>query len=325
MAIEFLGGMRILRRIVSTVIVTFVLVFICSFVVVGVVDIYPFVLPAGFEPMFFIHWLLCISLLGNTLFSYFQTLLSDPGSVESVSLGSVEIVGAGSLSKHTFCFSCKAAKPPSSHHCRICERCVHRMDHHCPFVANCIGVRNRRSFILFLFWVSLSAVYLLVLVGSVLWDSYDGIALHYRKVFRRLHVPELDYDTVYENLETYLKAILENLPADLPVLSVVYLLGAASGVFGMTSSMLMQQLHFVSRGETLISRMQTRQAKGRRPMAAWVNFRLVFGNGPIWTWILPRFATLAPRLNGYDVSSGAATPLRRRGLWLTSDAAEKVV
>ena len=50
------------------------------------------------------------------------------------------------------CAVAATAKPAGAHHCRTCRRCVPELDHHCPFVANCIGRGNRRSFVLFLAW-----------------------------------------------------------------------------------------------------------------------------------------------------------------------------
>ncbi len=34
-----------------------------------------------------------------------------------------------------FCSKCGRHKPPRAHHCRLCRRCVLRMDHHCPWRA----------------------------------------------------------------------------------------------------------------------------------------------------------------------------------------------
>lgn len=33
-----------------------------------------------------------------------------------------------------FCNKCGHYKPPRSHHCRVCKRCVLRMDHHCEWL-----------------------------------------------------------------------------------------------------------------------------------------------------------------------------------------------
>jgi len=37
-----------------------------------------------------------------------------------------------------------------SHHCKECGRCVDRLDHHCPWIDNCVGLGNQRSFYCFI-------------------------------------------------------------------------------------------------------------------------------------------------------------------------------
>jgi len=63
---------------------------------------------------------------------------------------------------YRFCTTCNIYKPDRAHHCRMCDRCVLRMDHHCPWIANCVGFYNYKFFLLFLFYDILSAVYILI-------------------------------------------------------------------------------------------------------------------------------------------------------------------
>merc|ERR1711907_756965 len=60
-----------------------------------------------------------------------------------------------------WCRKCVKVKPDRCHHCRVCQRCVLKMDHHCPWINNCVGYYNYKYFYLFivyalliLFWVS---------------------------------------------------------------------------------------------------------------------------------------------------------------------------
>ncbi|KZC15111.1 PREDICTED: palmitoyltransferase ZDHHC3 [Dufourea novaeangliae] len=64
----------------------------------------------------------------------------------------------------TVCTRCETYRPPKAHHCRICKRCVRRMDHHCPWINNCVGESNQKYFIQFLVYVGMLAVYALGLV-----------------------------------------------------------------------------------------------------------------------------------------------------------------
>jgi hypothetical protein len=65
----------------------------------------------------------------------------------------------------TICTRCEMYRPPRAHHCRICKRCIKRMDHHCPWINNCVGERNQKYFLQFLFYVGILALYSTLLVG----------------------------------------------------------------------------------------------------------------------------------------------------------------
>ena len=68
-----------------------------------------------------------------------------------------------------FCKKCQARKPDRAHHCSTCRRCVLKMDHHCPWLANCIGLRNYKPFVLFLVYTTLFCWYSFLVSGAWLW------------------------------------------------------------------------------------------------------------------------------------------------------------
>lgn len=47
-------------------------------------------------------------------------------------------------------------KPYRAHHCKVCDRCVLKMDHHCVFLAQCIGHFNYKYFCLFVIYAMFS-------------------------------------------------------------------------------------------------------------------------------------------------------------------------
>lgn len=79
------------------------------------------------------------------------------------------------------CYKCGAIKYPRTHHCSICNKCILNMDHHCPWIGQCVGLYNRRYFILFLVWSFLSC--LLISIYSIpmfiiLLSSLSGISYY---------------------------------------------------------------------------------------------------------------------------------------------------
>ncbi|GLJ22140.1 hypothetical protein SUGI_0415600 [Cryptomeria japonica] len=121
-------------------------------------------------------------LLGMLLWSYFAVVFTDPGSVpsswkpvvdeesgETVPLTcspsiprqtfqQISGINASSNSRLRYCRKCCQFKPPRCHHCCVCGRCILKMDHHCVWVVNCVGARNYKFFLLFLFYTFLETV-----------------------------------------------------------------------------------------------------------------------------------------------------------------------
>ena len=78
------------------------------------------------------------------LASHAKTSLTDPGTVPKAAVP-CETQRQTQIS-HSMCGQCQTFKPPASHHCRICNRCVSRMDHHCPWMNNCVGAGNLSTY-----------------------------------------------------------------------------------------------------------------------------------------------------------------------------------
>ncbi|GBG65894.1 hypothetical protein CBR_g54185 [Chara braunii] len=88
-------------------------------------------------------------------------------------------IGGGILGEERvrFCRKCSANKPPRCHHCSVCGRCVLKMDHHCVWVANCVGARNYKFFLLFLAYTLLETTFVSLALLPPFIDFFRGDSL----------------------------------------------------------------------------------------------------------------------------------------------------
>ena len=68
------------------------------------------------------------------------------------------IVLGGRLGIIKHCHTCGIYRPPRAVHCKLCNCCVERMDHHCPWLGACIGKRNYKYFLMFIWVTTFSAI-----------------------------------------------------------------------------------------------------------------------------------------------------------------------
>ncbi|XP_049825565.1 palmitoyltransferase ZDHHC7 isoform X2 [Aethina tumida] len=98
--------------------------------------------------------------------SHLKAVVTDPGTVplDNTDQEKDHLHADFSGCDWTMCTRCDTYRPPRAHHCRICQRCIKRMDHHCPWINNCVGERNQKYFIQFLIYVGILSAYAIVLV-----------------------------------------------------------------------------------------------------------------------------------------------------------------
>lgn len=107
------------------------------------------------------------------LFSFLVCVLKEPGYVPSPYVPDVEGAAVpphqeplNNSSQLRRCNKCVTYKPPRAHHCRVCRRCVLRMDHHCLWINNCVGYWNYKAFFILVLYATIASIYSSVTIIS---------------------------------------------------------------------------------------------------------------------------------------------------------------
>ncbi|KAE8588824.1 hypothetical protein XENTR_v10022761 [Xenopus tropicalis] len=199
----------------------------------------------------------------------------------------------------TVCNRCETYRPPRAHHCRICHRCIRRMDHHCPWyvlaphwpqcyrplhlislllsftptplcyrINNCVGELNQKYFIQFLFYTGLTSLYAMgLVVATWLWPPKRG------------YVEEPDTGVpAHSNVQIahYILLLVESVLFGLFVTVIFY-----------------DQIVSIMNDETPIEQLRKRLLKEARREVAHTRkpkmalLREVFGRGYMMCWIFP--------------------------------------
>jgi hypothetical protein len=217
--------------------------------------------------------MLYVTLTSLALASHAKTQLTDPGTVTSSAQPIEAHRKMDPNAPFTMCSQCQSYKPPFSHHCRICNRCISRMDHHCPWMNNCIGAANLKHFILFLVYTWLTNAMALMLLG-------------YNYFFC------VTEDCTFTTLLVQLARIM----------TIV-----STGSLLFTSSMIMNVIYGVMTGIGTIDRlkkkaMDTMLLSEEEPIA----LKDIFGIAGYHTWFIP----IDPIFEDYDRVVGFSTPQR---------------
>lgn len=115
--------------------------------------------------------------------SFFVAVLTDPGGVPSSFAPDSEDPQQNKDTQKRYCDKCCIYKPPRTHHCRVCKRCVLKMDHHCVWINNCVGYVNYKPFIIFVFHAAIGSIYSLVIFTSFIFLRDEDVGIKSPKLF----------------------------------------------------------------------------------------------------------------------------------------------
>ena len=150
----------------------------------------------------------------------------------------------------TRCKSCYTVRPYNSHHCNTCHCCILEQDHHCPWINNCVGIFNKKYFILFNIYAFISVL-------------YTSLIFYYYTVFK-------NYKYFQNNLVQYLIAIFW-------------------GIFAFIYGLFVLIMVIEQRDNVVKEFRKYRKDKEIRRKMMKIKMRIIFGRNYSIKWFLPFF------------------------------------
>ncbi|XP_077357623.1 palmitoyltransferase ZDHHC3 isoform X2 [Festucalex cinctus] len=196
----------------------------------------------------------------------------------------------------TVCSRCETYRPPRAHHCRVCQRCIRRMDHHCPWINNCVGELNQKYFIQFLFYTGVASVYAMLLVVSAwVWrirNERDGEGEAEDSPGKHLIVAH------------YIILLVESVLFGVFVLVIFYdqlasIIADETPIEQMRNRLMMMKERGSSSSSPSSPQPPSHHAT-RKPKLALL--REVFGRGSVFCWLLPLYSG-GPSVGGVAYSA----------------------
>ncbi|KAF5323533.1 hypothetical protein D9611_005589 [Ephemerocybe angulata] len=227
-------------------------------------------------------------LVAILFWNYYLCVSTDPGTVPSGWKPDTHADGY-EVKKLTgaprYCRMCQCYKPPRTHHCRDCDRCVLRMDHHCPWINNCVGHFNYSHFIRFLFYVDVACSYHLIMVSKRVLSAMNGY----------------NWD---EPTTTELILIIMNYVTCVPVLLAVggFRYSLECGVCAIETNVIRSIYHFINLSSnsttiegwekdkvaTMVRKGQIRAIKFPYDLGKRKNLKAILGTSNPLFWCIPR-------------------------------------
>lgn len=206
------------------------------------------------------------SVLLLQLVCFFRSVYTPPGGVDSFTPEEEEALllqqtrEVKRTGERRECKWCLHYKPDRTHHCRICRACVLKMDHHCPWIANCVGWKNHKFFMLFIFYSAVLSIFL----AATMFES----------VLKVLAQPVASFEHLFlllfgETLDFFVGLVVTGF-----LLFHLYLIFS-----GMTTIEFCEKRYKWRGADTRIS-------GSVWDRGCWINFNEAFGYNPL-LWLLP--------------------------------------